>query len=363
MFVSRAHCAAAALGVALLWRPSAPTAQAQGPQTPTFRTSTTLVEVSAIVTRQGETVMDLTPSEVEVFDNGVLQPLVAFEFVNLEAATGSAQRRDFVMVLDDNQIEGRHTKAAVDLATSLVRALGQHDRLAIVNTSPFELVQQLSTDRKTSLSLVRRLRGLKGSATITFTQNQSSRILLNVISNVSRAFAGQGNTAERRTVMVVSEGGPLGPISPEERPPHDEHVLLEDYRRVMAEASIANVSIYCVDPRGLQAPMPQITGNTDAVVATAASFVGRTRGDATMVSRFGLLRQIADSTGGTLVDERNNLSAGIPGMIRDSRQYYRLAYALPAITEDAGNPRRIEVRVKRADTTVRHRRTYAPADR
>lgn len=55
----------------------APAVSAQAPQGPTFRTSTTLVEVSAIVTdKDGRTVTDLAPNEIEVLDNGVPQALV-----------------------------------------------------------------------------------------------------------------------------------------------------------------------------------------------------------------------------------------------------------------------------------------------
>ncbi|WP_291980986.1 VWA domain-containing protein [Luteitalea sp.] len=338
--------------------------RAQDGQSPTFRTSTTLIEVSAIVTHKGITVADLSRDDVEVLDNGTPQPLVAFEFVNLEAVRGPQQRRDFVLILDDLQIGGSRTKASIDLATSLINALGEHDRLAILNTSPFELVQQLSVDRRSALSLVRRMRGLKGAGSVSFTQNETSRVLLEVISKVSRVFVAHGQAAERRTVLVISEGGSLGPVSPEGRPPPEEQALLDDYRRTMGDASLANVAVYCVDPRGLEAPMPEVKGSNDFDVAMASSVLGRTAGDAMVLKRFGLLRQVADATGGTLVDERNELSAGLAGMIRDSRQYYRLAYAMPGSSlETVSKPRTIEVRVKRPDTVVRHRRTYSVSSR
>jgi hypothetical protein len=47
----------------------------------------------------------------------------------------------------------------VDVAHALVEGLGRHDRLAIVNTGPHELVQPLSTDREASRALLRRFRG------------------------------------------------------------------------------------------------------------------------------------------------------------------------------------------------------------
>ena len=70
---------------------------------------------------------------------------------------------------------------------------------------------------------------------------------------------------------------------------------------------------------------------------------------------------MATSTGGTLRTDRNDLAGGIDEMIRDSRQYYRLAYVQPDVRGDElGRPRRIEVSVTRRDVDIRARRRYMP---
>ena len=138
-------------------------AQGPAPGQPTFTGGTTQIEVSAVVTTGGRVVTDLRRDEVQVLDNGVSQPLVAFEYVDLTAVTGPPPRRDFVLVLDDLQIDPRTTKPAQDVALALVDLLGANDRVAIVNTNPHELRQQFSTDRVQARALVRKLRGQQGA--------------------------------------------------------------------------------------------------------------------------------------------------------------------------------------------------------
>jgi VWFA-related protein len=327
---------------------------------PAFSSETTLVEVSAIITAGDSSVSDLAAEEIEILDNGVPQRLVAFEYVDLRSVTGPGQRRDFVLILDDLQVNQRRTHATIQLANRAVDALGPFDRLAVLNTGPFELVLQLSTDRAKARSLISRFRGLSGNPVMRTPQEHSAQVLLRVIRNVAQAMA-KGDPTERRTILVISEGTGFGPMVTDPAQRREDYAFLELYDKVMAEASLANVAVYCVDPTGLEAPIPTVSGTTDADVARIASRVGTDRGDIMMGRRYGLLRRVADATGGTLVDERNNLAAGLPGMMRDSRQYYRLAYVQPAVLpSDAGKARSIEVRVSRPGTTVRARRTYLP---
>ena len=176
---------------------------------PAFRGGTTLVEVSAVVTSNGETVTDLKPAEVQVLDNGAAQPLMAFEFVDLASTTGPTQRRDFVLMLDDLHVHPRQTRAVQDVARAFVDMLGPYDRLAIVNTSPHELIMQLSTDREQARSLIRKFRGKNGIGDSGQMRDANARIHLHVLRNVALAL--KGDASERRAVLVVSEGHPIEP--------------------------------------------------------------------------------------------------------------------------------------------------------
>lgn len=351
------------LGVALLGlAPVTGRTQAPAPPSqPTFRTGTTLVEISAIVTRDGRPVTDLRAEEVTVLDNGQPQPLVAFEFVDLTTKADSVeQRRDFVLVMDDLGIDPRLTKAARDVGLALIGQLGQFDRLAIVNTGPHELVQQLSTDRKAARALVGKFRGQKGSMGMSPIQLCHDTVVgLRVVSNAARVM-GEG-PLERRTILVVSEGQRIYWVDP--KGSRDEQCLeaRTAYDEVVAAAALTNTAIYGIDPRGLGAAHPTIATGTSREIVSQVQLVAQAAGDAHSDRYYGSLGLMATSTGGTLTTDRNDLAADVPTMIRDSRQYYRVVYLQPDVVEDdLKKPRRIEVVVDRPDTKVRARQRYMP---
>lgn len=329
------------------------------PAPPAFRTGTTLIEVSAIATRDGEVVTDLRADEVVVRDNGSPQELVAFEFVDLTMrADRVEQRRDFVLVLDDLGIDPRRTMAARTIALALIDKLGAHDRLAIVDTGPFELVQQLSTDRDAARRLVGKFRGQGGMGSPSKTCHDTI-VNLRVISNAARVM-GRG-PLERRTILVVSEGqqvyigqwfGSRGDPCLEARTAYDD---------VVAATALTNTAIYAIDPRGLTASAPDISASTDRDAVAAVSGAASAVTDAIEGRYHGSLGLMATSTGGTLRTDRNDLTGGIDEMIRDSRQYYRLAYVQPDVPADElTRPRRITVSATRSGVDMRARQRYMP---
>lgn len=331
------------------------------PSQPSFRTGTTLVEVSAIVTRDGQPTTDLRADEVTVLDNGRPQPLVAFEFVDLSTKADSVeQRRDFVLVLDDLGIDRRLTIAARDVGLALIDGLGPFDRLAIVNTGPHELVQQLSTDRKAARALLGKFRGQKGGmADFLYEECHATVVKFRVVSSAARVM-GEG-PLERRTILVVSEGRRVYWVDPRALPTEQCLEARTAYDEVVAAAALTNTAIYGIDPRGLGAAPPTIATGTSRDIVSQVGLVAQATGDAHSDRYYGSLGLMATSTGGTLTTDRNNLAADVPTMIRDSRQYYRVVYLQPDVAEDdLKKPRRIEVVVDRPDTKVRARQRYMP---
>ncbi len=343
------------------------------PQRPTFTSETTVVEVSAIITKDGETVTDIRQDEVVVRDNGAPQELVVFEYVDLlspadaEASAPSAvsatpamsRRRDYVLVLDDLHISPRLTKPTMDLAHTLLDMLAPEDRLAIVNTGPHELLQQLSTDREEARRLIARFRGQKPKAVPRSTELEVRTLMvLRALQNVADAVA--FDASERRTVVIVSEGQPLGPSGPKASP-LDFRNAWDTYEQVVAAASVANVAIYAIDPRGLEAVAPVINVDGNHMAAAIAGGTIQAATSEMLIRYYGTLGFLSASTGGTLTVDTNNLAKGLPKMIRDSKQYYRLAYQQPEVAADERTrPRRISVSVTRPDVVVRARTTYLP---
>lgn len=341
-------------------------------ESPTFRAGTTLVEVSAIITRGSVPVTDLSAEEVTVFDEGRTQPLVAFELVDLTTSVGLLVPRDFVLVIDDRHISPRLTKATREVARTFIDALSPHDRLAIVNTGSKELVQQLSTDRAVSTALVERVSGERIGMLRALQFESDALTTLEVLRRVAAVLQREG-TSERRAVVLVSEGPRVLPQGPRD---YDTVALRSAYQSLLRDTASANVAIYAIDPRGLVAGSGTMrratnpygldahgrpTAGTDPTRQLPPSTAEHLA--ASMASRYsGTLGQLSMFTGGLLTVDSNDLGKNVPRVIQDSRLYYRLVYAQPEPDPGESHPpvRRIRVHVSRPDVEVRARQQYVP---
>jgi VWFA-related protein len=331
----------------------------QSPQ-PVFRAGTTLVEVSAIVTRDGRPVTDLRAEEVTVLDNGKPQPLTVFERVDLGRGEQPSQRRDFVLVLDDWHIHPTRTAPAAEAALAFVDALGPHDRLAVVNTGPDDVALDLTTDREPARALIRRFRGQLMGGTPMEAEIRT-RQAMEVLGQVAAAV--RADAAERRAVLLVSEGHQGFVQEGNARLTPAGQAIFTDYLEVLREAALSNVAIYTVDPRGLRAP-----GSAQFSSAQMVNMGGFDSPQLTQVTQtsnsdlFGSLSILARNTGGIQTLWTNDLTKVFPQMLQDSRQYYRLAYAQPDPAPGKKHPesRSIEVKVARRGLDVRARQRYAP---
>ena len=79
--------------------------------------------------------------------------------------------------------------------------------------------------------------------------------------------------------------------------------------------------------------------------------------DALRLNRQGVLRDLAESTGGFLVAETNDLRPGLERVVADLRAYYEVGYVPPTPKAD-GRWRAISVKVSRPGVVVRTRRGY-----
>jgi len=346
LVVSILVCAGLSLGV-----------QAQPPSVPqpTFRAGTTLVEVSAVVTRDGRPVTDLQPTELTVLDNGAPQPIVAFERVDLGRGELPEQRRDFVLVLDDLHIAPARTAPAIQAALAFVDALGRHDRLAVVNTGLGDLRLDLTTERAPARALIRKMRGQAGGE-IALEQESRARTSMAVLQDVAASL--RSDAGERRAMLLISEGHPGFVQEARSNLAPGAVAAFEAYRGVLREAALSNVAIYTVDPRGLLAPGGAYVGSRQATMDVSVQ--PQQIRDSEV---FGSLAVLARNTGGLQTLWTNELTSVFPRLLEDSRQYYRIAYAQPDPQKGKKQPaqRRIEVKVSRPGVEVRARERYAPA--
>ena len=341
---------------------------AQSPSQPLFRSGTTLVEVSAVVTRDGRPVLDLRPDEVVVLDNGQPQPLVAFEYVDLRTVEGAAQRRDFVLVVDDLHIHPARTQATIGAALAFVDALGPHDRFAVVFTAASDSTLQFSTDRDAARAVVRTILGKSNlGAAVPGQLASRTRVAFDVIGQVTGAL--RSDAAERRAMLLISEGHQAFMPDLSSSASLDVQAVFHEFLEVLRQAALANVAIYTVDPRGLRAQstasMPSRHMVVDQSAQSTAGQVGAPGGYAgvTLTSDLsGSLASLAVNTGGLQAYWSNDLTRMYPRLFDDSRQYYRLAYVQPDPPAGKKQPlsRNIKVKVTRDGVNVRSRQRYAP---
>ena len=131
------------------------------PQQPTFRTGVNLVRVDAYPSRDGKIVEGLTAADFEVLEDGVLQKIESFQFVEFEQNAPLEERRDpnsqreafelaadparrvFVLYLDNLHVNFTDShRSRVPLTTFMNRVLNPRDLFGVLTTkqSPQDLM-------------------------------------------------------------------------------------------------------------------------------------------------------------------------------------------------------------------------------
>jgi VWFA-related protein len=132
---------------------------------------------------------------------------------------------------------------------------------------------------------------------------------------------------------------------------------IRGFKDVSRAAREANVVIYFIDARGLEAATSEFTAEAIGPVDAhdiGAAYAGIALEAAGAVS-------VAEDSGGFAVQNTNDLSAGIRRIADESRHYYLVGYISRNGKRD-GRFRRIEVKVRRPGVTVRARRGYYAPD-
>ena len=168
----------------------------------------------------------------------------------------------------------------------------------------------------------------------------------------------------RKSLLYFSEGLAVPPA-------------VEDlFQTTVSTANRSNVSVYAFDARGLRVRSPSEETKLALDLARETAFSGQISGampdeavptmgidplemsqDATRLNRQGVLRDLAESTGGFLVAETNDLRPGLERVMADLRAYYEVGYVPPNSKAD-GRWRAISVKVSRPGVVVRTRRGY-----
>ena len=384
--------------------PAAPAPGAPQGQ-PTFRGGVLFVTMDAIVRNgQDQFVADVTKDEFEIYEDGVKQELQALTLVhggrvhNLQAAPppptqegiilppsrprNDAAGRIFLIIVDDLHLDFRNTGRIRDLFKRISRTLiHEGDMFGIVSTGPSSLAIDLTYDRKILDDAIKKIsgnglkpsdiiqgaEGAEGPSEVRYRAHVAFSTAYDILNQLERV------TNRRKAVVWVSNGydfdpfaesrlgedpvfgGRFGQTREEGREQRDQFNrgqtfadadLARELGELTRTANRANSTIYTIDPRGLVAGS-DLDEQLDPV--EYSEHVRKTQDS---------LRVLADETGGIAVVNQNDFDKALKRIDNETSDYYVLGYS-STNPDPLKRTRKIEVKVKRADTRVISRTSYS----
>lgn len=367
----------------------------------TFRVSSDLVLVNVVVRdKNGDPVRDLKQSDFTILEDGKPQIVRSFDIETPEtvAEAGPSQvveqgapvapptilgtekpapeavrdRRLIVLFFDFSSMQPEEIERAVEAASAYVeKQMSPADLVSIVTlANSMQVVQEFTTDRAALTKALAALNpssgegfeaGTTGDAEGTadtgadYVADDTEYNLFNTdrrlqaIGSLAQSLA---KLEQKKSVLYFSGGM--------ERTGVENQSQL---RAAINAAVRANVSLYTVDIRGLQALPPGGNATTASMRGTSA-YSGRavqSQLDSNFASQETLSTLAADTGGKTFLDS-NDFSKPFAKVQQDTASYYVLGYRSTNKAMD-GRYRRIAIRINRKDVKLDYRSGYyAPRD-
>lgn len=375
-----------------------------------FRSGRDVISVDVVVRdKSGAVVRGLTAADFEIREDGRPQDVASFSFeeittrplatvesagllAGVEATMAAdagrsapakttaapvpmtsdmvAGRRLITLVFDVSSMQPEDVQRAVDSANKYVNeTMSAADLVAIATIgSTLTVLTDFTGDRATVTAALGKLAFTEGTATeapvasTTATDEaadadadaaSTDAAELDMFNNDVRLRAlktlaeAMSTVEQKKSILYFSAGM--------QRSGQDNQVEL---RSAINAAVRANVAIYAVDTRGLQAVVP----GGDARQASgrgSALFSGRgvQQQFAQLASSQDTLTSLAADTGGRAFTDSNDFGEAFARVQRDMSAYYLLGYSTTNSTKD-GRFRRIQVRVKKGGYKVEARAGY-----
>jgi VWFA-related protein len=330
-------------------------------QTNTSGASTELAKLDAVITDgKGRPLLNLKPDDLELREDGVIQPIQTLEFRALpgdrpdldQRAIASArdekeeaQRPDVRIIavfLDEYHVSPVNTARVREAMSELVETeLRPEDLVVVMKPLDSLAAIRLTRDRTGVLDRAATFEGRRGDyqPRTTFEETLMSRApgaadaaRAQVVLSALRALTEHiGELRDgRKTLIFVSEGFV--------RPARRDGQRVPDSQAIARTANALDVAIYAVNPQPENPSDEKATGPQDAPDAANTPTA--------------MLRTLVEQTGGSLVGA-GNLKAGLQRAARDLDGYYQLTYQ-PSHSVD-GKRHALELRVKRPGTQVQVR--------
>lgn len=378
--------------------------QVEPQATPTFKSSVNLITLNVVVRdRNGAIVKGLTAADFELLEDGVRQDIASFTYDEIGAhaapvsttttlpGTASATpaagveprpltsedvagHRMVTLLFDTSSMEPDDVQRAIDGATSWVDTrMSDADLVAVAAIgSSLQILSDFTTDREQVRAALGSLSAASGTAFASVDSSTAS-------SDAAAQTATEDTTAvdasaqeldtfnnDVRLRAIKTLAAALQPIQQKkailyfsagmQRSGTDNQVEL---RAAVNAALRANVAIYPVDARGLQAVVPGGSAR-QAGRGGLGAFSGSNVANqfSQLAEQQETLTALASDTGGTAFTDSNDFGEAFARIERDISAYYMIGFSSTNTARD-GRFRRIAVRVRgRGDLRVQTQNGY-----
>ena len=352
--------------------------------------------------KTGEVVKGLKASDFTIFENGKPQKIASFDYQNVNDAavlhekttvSGKASIADLlngngnfaaepaalkdhrliVMFFDLSSMQPEDIDRAVEAAKDYInKKMQPADLVALVSLdTSLSLDQDFTADKAVLLKGVGKYNGTEGTGfgngneggssggtaddASSFTADDSEYNSLNTDRELYaiRSIAKSLERVDQRKSLLYFSGGVT-------RQGIENQASM---RAATNEAVKANVAIYSVDSRGLEALPPVGNASTGSLRGTAAYSGGAMQSN--LDSNFGsqeTLATLSSDTGGKAFFDSNDFSPAFQQIQHDTEAYYIVGFHSTNTTRD-GSYRHLTVKLNRGDVKLDYRPGYyAPAD-
>ncbi len=378
-------------------------AQQQGPSgTFTLKVQSDIVLTNVVVRdkKTGEVVKGLKESDFTILENGKPQKIASFDYQNVDEAavlrenstvTGKATVADLlnndfaanpaelkdhrliVMFFDLSSMQPEDIDRAVEAAQDYVnKKMQPADLVALVSMATgLSMDQDFTSNKEALLKGLGKYDGTEGTGfangneggssagtaddASSFTSDDSEYNALNTDRELYaiRTIAKTLERVDQRKSMLYFSGGLT-------RQGIENQASM---RAATNEAVKANMAIYSVDSRGLEALPPVGNASTGSLRGTSAYSGGAAQ--AQLDANFGsqeTLSTISTDTGGKAFFDSNNFAPAFQQVQHDTEAYYILGFHSTDAARD-GSYRHLTVKINRNDVKIDYRPGYyAPAD-
>ncbi len=377
--------------------------------TPTFRVSRGEVSLDLVVTdaRQRMT-RNLKPEEVQILDNGIAQPILSFRKVSgeqsdrrgpagPEAAPGTHQGTtlpvyNLVAIVFDRLSSRARLEAAATAEEFVKTQLEPRDYAGIYLLDlDFRELASFTLDRSKSLAAIRQVakaampnyldhQAHPGTRTDASGHENEAANALGTIASDMEDMTGrlETETSSRLTVQPL-----LNMVEAMSHHPGRKAILffserlalvsntMAAYHRMLVDANRAGVSFYVLDPGGLD-PEPELSSvraemaravakstelQTNPLAEGKYPHLGEDIEASGRADRLGILADLAESTGGMLIANTNDLRGQLLRVGADIHTHYEVTYPASGGSED-GRYHAIQVVLKRPHLVARTRPGY-----